>query len=71
MALDQKPRYYYTAVVAKLSIFSNLVLRKRILTKRIPVRVKYVSQLSESFDFPFFSWFGMMLSSLSIFYCIP
>mgnify|MGYP006975468035 CR=1 FL=1 len=54
MALDQKPRYYYTAVVAKLSIFSHLVLRKRILIKRTPVRGKYVRQLSESFDFHFF-----------------
>ena len=41
------------------------------MIKRIPIRGKYVRQLSESFDFHFFSCFGMMLSSLSIFYCSP
>ena len=46
-------------------------MRKKIVIKRIPIRGKYVRQLSESFDFHFFSCFGMMLSSLSIFYCSP
>ena len=54
MAFDHKCKYYSTALVAKLSIFSNLVLRKRIVIKRMPVRGKYVRQLSESFDFHFF-----------------
>ena len=54
MGIRSKIKYYYTAVVAKLSIFSNLFLRKRIVIKRTPVRGKYVRQLSESFDFHFF-----------------
>ena len=52
-AFVQKSKYYHTAVYI-FYLFLNLVLRKRIVIKRIPVRGKYVRQLSESFDFHFF-----------------